>query len=126
MVASTGVSRPSKKQRQLDRLFSALGDSTRRMIVVTLAQRDATISELAAPFAMTLPAISKHVAVLEAARLVSTRKEGRSRRCFLVVDALSEADEWITTCRSFWNGTLDSLAEYFGSKPRPQRNKKNK
>lgn len=91
---------------------------------MTLARGDATISELAAPFAMTLPAVSKHVAVLEAARLVSTRKEGRSRRCFLVLDALSEADEWITMCRSFWNDTLDSLAEYFESETRPDRNKK--
>ena len=115
-----------KRQQHLDRVFSALGDPTRRAIVVTLARRDATISELAAPFAMTLPAISKHVAVLETARLVSTRKEGRSRRCFLVVDALADVDEWIATCRTFWNNTLDSLAEYFESDTPPERNKKYK
>ncbi|MEO8696831.1 MAG: hypothetical protein ABI658_25200 [Acidimicrobiales bacterium] len=69
--------------------------------------------------------MAKHVAVLEAAGLVSTRKVGRSRRCFLVVDALADADEWIMTCRPFWNGTLDSLAEHFESKTPPDRGKKN-
>lgn len=78
---------------------------------------EATVSELAAPFSMTLPAVAKHLAVLEAAGLVGSAKRGRTRHCFLEGGALADADEWIVACRSFWAETLDSLAGYLEDHP---------
>jgi len=79
----------------LDRTFSALSDSTRRAILDRLGRGPASISELAAPFGMSLTGLKKHVQILEAARLVTTEKVGRTRRCRLGPDHMEDAVRWI-------------------------------
>jgi DNA-binding transcriptional ArsR family regulator len=93
-------------------LFHALGDPTRRAIVQRLAQGEATITELAEPFDMTLPGVTKHLSVLERAGLVRRERHGKSKRCTLDVGALDAADEWLASCRAYWADTLDSLARF--------------
>jgi DNA-binding transcriptional ArsR family regulator len=97
---------------RLNRTFAALSDPTRRAILARLAQGDATVGELAAPFAMSLPAISKHLRVLEQAGLIARTKDGRVHRLRLVAQPLREAALWITHYRRFWERQLDALAEY--------------
>lgn len=96
----------------LDTVFSALADPTRRAIVLRLAEGEASVSELAAPFDVSLPAVTKHLAVLERAGLLEHRKQGRVRRCRLVASPLKVADDWLSTYRVFWDRRLDSLAEH--------------
>ena len=96
----------------LDRTFAALADPTRRAILRRLAQGDTTVSELAGPFAVSLPAISKHLRVLERAGLLQRCKDGRVRRCRLDAAPLRLADGWLEYYRHFWAGQLDALAEY--------------
>lgn len=99
----------------LDAVFSALADPTRRAIVVRLAEGEASVSELAAPFDVSLPAVTKHLAVLERAGLLEHHKQGRVRRCRLVAAPMKAADEWLSTYRVFWERRLDSLAEHLKS-----------
>lgn len=99
----------------LDMVFSALADPTRRAIVVRLAEGDASVSELAAPFDVSLPAVTKHLAVLERAGLLEHHKQGRVRHCRLVAAPMKVADDWLSTYRVFWERRLDSLAEHFKS-----------
>jgi DNA-binding transcriptional ArsR family regulator len=104
-----------KHQRRgdpLDAVFSALADPTRRAIVVRLAQGEASVSELAEPFDVSLPAVTKHIAVLERAGLLEHHKRGRVRRCRLVAAPMRVADEWLRSYRVFWEQRLDSLAEH--------------
>jgi DNA-binding transcriptional ArsR family regulator len=96
----------------LDRTFSALSDPTRRAILARLAQGDAAVSELASPFAMSLPAISKHLRVLEQAGLVERTKGGRVHRLRLVARPLHEAAAWIAYYQHFWEQQLEALADY--------------
>jgi uncharacterized protein YndB with AHSA1/START domain len=96
----------------LDATFRALADPTRRAILERLAGGDRTISELAARFDMTLPAVSKHVRVLERAGLAVIRREGRARRCTLVASPMREAALWIAQYRAYWDERLDRLASY--------------
>lgn len=93
----------------LDLAFFALSDPTRRNILQRLGQQEATVSELAAPLHMSLPAVSKHLRVLEKAGLLSRRVAGRSH--FLRVNAqrLRQAQEWIEQQRKFWEGSFDQL-----------------
>src|SRR3954463_5656272 len=91
----------------LDATFSALADPTRRAILARLASGDRTISELAARFDMTLPAVSKHVRVLERAGLARVRRDGRSRRTHLVATPLREAADWMESYRRFWEHQMD-------------------
>ena len=98
---------------RLDRVFSALSDPTRRAIVVRLARGSATVGELAAPFRMTLPAVTKHIKVLERAGLLSREIEGRVHRCSLSGEPMAEASAWIERHRAFWAAQLDSLSDYF-------------
>jgi len=93
----------------LDAAFSALADPTRRAIVGRLAQGDATVNELAAPFAMSLPGISKHLKVLERSGLISRRKNAQFRPCHLEVDVLDDAMDWIGTQRRVWSERFDKL-----------------
>jgi DNA-binding transcriptional ArsR family regulator len=93
----------------LDAAFAALADPTRRAIVGRLAQGDATVNELAAPFSMSLPGISKHLKVLERSGLISRRKDAQFRPCHLEVGALIGASDWIDTQRSLWNERFDQL-----------------
>jgi len=97
---------------QLDDTFSALADSTRRAILARLAHGEATVGELAQPFRVSRPAISKHLRVLERAGLVRRARSGRISRCALDAAALREAAEWVDCYRAFWMGQLDALARY--------------
>ena len=93
----------------LDRTFNALADPTRRAILVRLARGPATVGELAQPFAMSLPAISRHLKVLVAAALIDNARDGKSRRCQLRVAGLGGAREWLDFQHRFWSGSLDRL-----------------
>jgi DNA-binding transcriptional ArsR family regulator len=97
---------------QLDLVFRALGDQTRRALLARLAERSATVMELAEPFAMSLPAVSRHIKVLERARLIERTVDGRVHHCALDVEPLQTVDQWLRRYRSFWNESLDSLAKY--------------
>jgi DNA-binding transcriptional ArsR family regulator len=97
----------------LDYIYFALSDSTRRSILERLAQEgDLKVTTLAEPFDMSLPAISKHLRVLERAGLMVQEKDGRVRRCQLVAEPLEEAADWIEQYRQFWETQFDSLASY--------------
>jgi DNA-binding transcriptional ArsR family regulator len=98
-----------KHAEGLDETFSALSDPTRRKIVVALADGDRTVGELAAPFDMSLPAISKHLSVLERAGLITREREGRVRRCHLEREPLADALQWIADYGRFWEQSFDSL-----------------
>jgi DNA-binding transcriptional ArsR family regulator len=86
--------------------FGALADPTRRAIVERLTSGEASVGELAEPFDMSLPAISKHLSVLEDAGLLARTKEGRVRHCRLIEEPMRDALEWIATYGSFWEGRL--------------------
>lgn len=98
--------------RAMDEVFAALSDPTRRAILGRLRAGEASVSELAEPFAVSLTAIAKHVRVLERAGLLTHRKTGRVRRCRLVADRLQLANEWIEGYRAFWTTRLDALARH--------------
>jgi DNA-binding transcriptional ArsR family regulator len=97
---------------ELDQVFHALADGTRRALLRQLAQGPRSITALAAPFAMTLPAVSKHIRVLEAGGLLQREVNGRLHRCTLNVERLQDAQQWLDEYRAFWEGSLDSLARY--------------
>ncbi|MFQ6031062.1 MAG: ArsR/SmtB family transcription factor [Dehalococcoidia bacterium] len=92
--------------------FAALADPTRRAILERLAQGDSSVTELAEPFSVSLPAISKQLRVLERAGLILREKEGRTRRCRLVAHPMQEAANWLARYREYWEQRLDSLADY--------------
>lgn len=96
----------------LDRTFSALADPTRRAILSRLSQGEATVMELAAPFEMSLPAVSKHLKVLERAGLISRGREAQWRPCKLEAEPLRDAARWIEEYRRFWEERLDRLDAY--------------
>jgi len=98
--------------RHLDTTFAALADPTRRAILARLAMGQASVQELAEPFDMSLPAISKHLKVLERARLISRGREAQRRPCRLEAVALKEASEWMGDFRRFWDESFDRLGEY--------------
>ncbi len=93
----------------LDATFAALADPTRRAIIARLARGEASVTELAEPFAMSQPAISKHLKVLERAGLVTRRRDAQRRPCRLEAVALREATEWLETYRRFWAEQYERL-----------------
>jgi len=97
---------------RLNTTFSALSDPTRRAILARLVLGDTSVSELAAPFDISLPAISRHLRVLEGAGLIERKPEGRVHRCHLVAGPMREAADWIEEYRKFWDNQFDSLAEF--------------
>ncbi len=101
-----------KYDNQLDLTFSALAHPTRRAILGRLATGETSVGELAKPFDMSWPAVSKHLRVLERAGLVSQDKQGRVRRCMLQAGDMRQAAEWIDTYRKFWTDQLDALADF--------------
>ncbi|HKN69248.1 MAG TPA: metalloregulator ArsR/SmtB family transcription factor [Gemmatimonadaceae bacterium] len=103
------------RQAALDSTFAALADPTRRAILARLANGDRTISELASRFAMSLPAVSKHVRVLERAGLARVRREGRARRTTLVAAPMRDAAAWMERYRRFWEFQLDQLTAYLAT-----------
>jgi DNA-binding transcriptional ArsR family regulator len=116
-VASSVRSTAPSREERLDRIFSALSDRTRRGLLARLAERPAMVTELAAPWRMSLPAVSKHIRVLERAGLVTRAVDGRVHRCSLSARPLREAERYLDRYRSFWEETLDSLARYVEKKP---------
>ncbi|HEY1372899.1 MAG TPA: metalloregulator ArsR/SmtB family transcription factor [Candidatus Binatia bacterium] len=113
----------------LDATFSALSDPTRRAMLARLARSDASVGELARPFNISLPAVSKHLRVLHGAGLVAREKRGRVHRLSLVPGPLEEAQAWIDRYRRFWEQQLAALADYLNDsqeKEKPRWAKKNK
>ncbi|NJN79718.1 MAG: helix-turn-helix transcriptional regulator [Anaerolineales bacterium] len=102
---------------QLDLTFSAISDPTRRAILSQLAQGDASIMDLASPHAMSLPAITKHIRVLETAGLLTRRKKGRVNYCHLNASPLREAGKWVVFYQRFWNTKLDALEKFLEENP---------
>jgi DNA-binding transcriptional ArsR family regulator len=96
-------------EERLDAAFAALADPTRRAIVSRLARGDATVNDLAAPFEMSLPGVSKHLKVLERSGLISRRRDAQFRPCHLEVEALDGALDWIDTHRRMWDERFDKL-----------------
>jgi DNA-binding transcriptional ArsR family regulator len=97
---------------QLSLTFAALADPTRRAILARLAQGEASVTELAAPFAISLPAVSKHLRVLSEANLIERRVNARWRMVTLKAEPLRDAEAWIDAYRHFWEHSLDRLATF--------------
>ena len=112
---------------RLDAVFAALADPTRRAILARLASGEAGVMELAKPFAMTQPAISKHLRVLERAGLISRGRDAQRRPCRIEARPLAEANEWLERYRQFWEGSferLDALLEQMKAKEKKRPRKK--
>ena len=97
---------------QLSTTFAALADPTRRAILARLAEGDATVTELAAPFPVSLPAISRHLKVLERAGLIARNRDAQSRPSSLRAEPLGEATAWIEAHRAIWESRMDRLDEH--------------
>jgi DNA-binding transcriptional ArsR family regulator len=107
----------------LSRVFGALADPTRRAILARLSRGDAGVQEIAKPFRMTLPAISKHLKVLEKARLIRRGKDKQWRPCQLEAAPLKDVSDWVGEYRQFWEESFDRLDEYL-KEIQTQENKK--
>lgn len=103
----------------LDEVFHALADSTRRSMVARLSRGPATIGDLGEPFAMTKPAITKHVKVLERAGLLTREVDGRVHRCAIDPRPLTTAERWVVEVRAFWEHRFDDLAAFLDQAQRP-------
>jgi len=115
--------------QRLDATFAALADPTRRAILARLASGEATVNELVEPFAISQPAISKHLKVLERAGLISRGRDAQRRPCRIEAQPLAEADEWLERYRQFWEGSfqrLDSLLEEMQAPGKHKRTKRGK
>lgn len=108
----------------LDRTFAALSDPTRRGLLSSLSRGETCVTELARPFSISLPAVSRHLSVLEAAGLLSRRRHGRSHQLQLNAVPMQEAERWIETYRTFWEGALNSLAAYLENPAASKKKKK--
>ena len=113
----------------LSSTFAALADPTRRAILARLAKGEASVNELAAPFEMSLPAISKHLKVLEKAHLITRTREAQWRPCRLEAEGLREVADWLENYRDFWEARFDRLDDYLkelqSQQQQPQKGKKN-
>ncbi len=113
--------------QHLDATFAALADPTRRAILARLASGDASVMELAEPFAISQPAISKHLKVLERAGLISRGRDAQRRPCRLVAKPLAEANGWLEDYRRFWEASfqrLDALLDELKTNERKNRGKR--
>jgi len=106
---------------RLDNTFAALADPTRRAILARLAAGTATVNELAEPFAISLPAISRHLNVLEHAALIERERDGQFRRCRLNPQTLKAASEWLDFHSRFWSDSFDRLEEHLKNPPKPRK-----
>ena len=104
--------REKNTEAKLNAVFSAVADPTRRAILGRLAKGESTVTGLAEPFSMSLPAISKHLRVLEKAGLISRQVDGRIHRCRLAAIPMKDALDWMSFYRSFWEEGLDALGEF--------------
>jgi len=115
---------PERTTEDLDLLFGALADATRRHIVDRLAVGEATVTELAAPFSISLPAISRHLKVLERASLITRTKQGRLRRARLSPTSLASAATWLARYERLWTERFDRLDDHLArltsEQPTPQ------
>jgi len=109
------ATRPGPGSARLDAIFSALADPTRRAILARLSQKGVTIKQVAEEFPMSLPAVSKHLRVLEKAGLLSREKRGRENHLQLEAEALKEASEWMAYYEQFWSNQLDSLGSFLAA-----------
>ncbi len=105
------------KSAALDLMFQAFADPSRRAMVQRLVRGPASVSELAKPLTMSLPAVVQHLQVLEASGLVRSEKVGRVRTCRIEPKALRAAEQWITARRMIWERRLDRLGEYLAAHP---------
>lgn len=99
-------------ERDLDAMFAALADPTRRSILATLARGEASVMELAEPFDMSQPAITKHLGVLERAGLITRRRDGQRRPCKLEPKRLEELARWLGTFQEFWEDSFSRMDDY--------------
>lgn len=111
-VATRNSQSRDDPEAQLDRIFHALADRTRRRLLAQLLVGPGTVTELAAPFEMSLPAVSKHIKVLERAGLVVRTVDGRLHRCSLGAGPLRLVATWLDPYRVFWSDTLQALADF--------------
>ena len=111
------------KNNTLDATFGALADPTRRSILDSLIGGESSVTSLAEPFDMSLPAVSKHLRVLEKAGLLTQEKDGRVRRCRMDAGPMKEAANWIGRYRRFWEEQLDSLTAYIGQMQQEEKEK---
>lgn len=105
----------------LDTIFAALSDPTRRAIVTRLAKGDMTVGELARPFDISQPAISRHLRVLEKAQLITNERRGKHRQCHLKLARLDEVTAWIETHRRFWSASFERLETHLKEKKRKNK-----
>jgi DNA-binding transcriptional ArsR family regulator len=105
----------------LDARFAALADPTRRAILARLATGDATVTELAAPFTISQPAITKHLKVLERAGLIARGRDAQRRPCRLRAEAIKDVAEWTESYRQFWDESYERLDEYLEKMKRKER-----
>ncbi|WP_380166501.1 ArsR/SmtB family transcription factor [Jannaschia sp. R86511] len=99
-------------EAQLDEMFSAMANVTRRAIVLRLAQGEATVNEIAEPFDIALPAVSKHLTVLERAGVITRGRRAQFRPCRLNPEVLDLVSGWASTCRAVWEGRLDRMTDH--------------
>lgn len=102
----------------IDAAFAALADPTRRAILARLAKGAATVNELARPFDLSQPAISKHLKVLERAGLISRTREGQTRPCRLETAPLKQVDQWVGQYRGLWEDSFDRLSQHLKARPK--------
>jgi DNA-binding transcriptional ArsR family regulator len=110
----------------LDHVFNALADPTRRVILQQLTEGEATVGELAQPFEMSRPAVSKHLRVLERAGLVERTIDGRITRCSLSAGPMRDASEWVEQYREYWDDQLDRFKRYLEDTPTPSQSSDDK
>lgn len=111
-----------KYSRSLDATFRALADPTRRGILAELSRGQASVTQLAGPYRMSLPAVMKHLRVLEKAGLVTQRKSGRVRHCRLSARPLEDAASWLSQYRAFWGRQFDALDRYLAEEKPMEEN----
>jgi DNA-binding transcriptional ArsR family regulator len=109
---STATRKRAMREDRLDAVFHALGHRTRRALLARLRVKPAMITELAKPFDMSLPALSRHIRVLEDAGLIARTVDGRVHQCALNAEPLKSVEAWIGHYRQFWEGNLESLARH--------------
>lgn len=107
----------NNRSNPLDQAFGALSHPIRRGILARLALGEATVSELARPYRVSAPAITKHMRILEQAGLVSRRKQGRERHCRLEAERMKQAQDWLQKQRELWDERLDRLERYLKENP---------